>query len=323
MIPDNVLLEHRDKDKHEYSYPRFTVPLIHLSSQRIVEIYVVSLMLRYSIHMLNKLLALMVMIMLSIQLSAQFNPPNPQEPGKPVFYYKVLTSSLPADIAWTSGDGSYSSGSLVWINTSLRNDQYAFSHWTWTVDGQEYSSQEQGFEYTMTDKDVTFVAHYTFTPTSPEDPSTILKSRLFLSCIPEGVATFNHSNGERIPVGSTCSIDAYPNQGYKFMGWYQGEEKISDDMTFDYTIPNSDSYLVAHFTYNPTSPEDPDDDGTLLKLGDANGDGVVNMEDLKMFTDKTLDKPMPSNFQDKIVDMNGDGVINAQDLTILTNMLIK
>lgn len=125
--------------------------------------------------------------------SAQFNPDNPAEPQIPVFRYPVTTSCYPDDVARTSGDGEWAPGECFEISTSLYRDNYVFDHWSWTIGGEEHTSTEQHFWYTMTDAPVHFVAHYRFTPTSPEDPSTVLKARLYLKSEPVGIASFNRT----------------------------------------------------------------------------------------------------------------------------------
>lgn len=258
---------------------------------------------------------------------AQFNPPNPVEPGLPVFYYKVSTSCQQEGVAWTSGDGDYTPGSRIHIGTSLYSDNYTFSHWTWEIDGVEQESKERNFYFTTIDKPIHFVAHYRFTPTSPDDPFASVKSRLYLTSMPEGKATFNINYGERLVIGSEQYLEAYPNQGYQFQGWFIGEECISEENPFYYTVGSVDTEMVAHFIYKPVNPSNPDDDGTLrdpdeLLLGDANGDGYITVRDLQTLTDYLLGKEVPADFNEKAADMNGDGIINAQDLTLLTKLVL-
>lgn len=179
----------------------------------------------------------------------------------------------------------------------------------------------------MTAEPVHFVAHYKFTPTSPDDPSTVLKSRLYLSSLPEGVASFSHGYGERMEVGAQHYIYAYANQGYRFKGWYVGEERVSEDLHFWYTMPNADTHLVARFVYDPDSPVDPDDDGSLdhtkYTTGDINDDGNIDDKDLQLLTDRLLNKPINDTFIEKAADMNHDGILNAQDIAILTKIILK
>jgi len=51
------------------------------------------------------------------------------------------------------------------------------------------------------------------------------------------------------------------SQGYKFKGWYIGDELISTSESFYYTMPTEDIKLTAHIIYSPESPEDPNGTG--------------------------------------------------------------
>ena len=49
--------------------------------------------------------------------------------------------------------------------------------------------------------------------------------------------------------------------GYKFLGWYKGEELISKEQSFYYTMPTEDVRITAHVAYSPESPADPSGPG--------------------------------------------------------------
>jgi len=106
----------------------------------------------------------MLFAVCSVSAYGQFNPDNPEEPQVPVFRYRITTSCSTQNVAWTSGDGEWAPGDQVWIHTSSYNGQYTFSHWTWTIDGKEYTNSSEGFYFTMKEQAVSFVAHYKFTP---------------------------------------------------------------------------------------------------------------------------------------------------------------
>lgn len=256
--------------------------------------------------------------------SAQFNPENPAEPQIPVFRYPVTTLCYPADVAWTSGNGDWIPGEQIGISTSLRLENYVFDHWSWTIGGEEHTSAEQYFEYTMVDAPVHFVAHYRFTPTNPEDPSTVLKARLYLQSAPMGIASFNRASGERVEVGTSNYISVYPNQGYEFLGWYRGDERVSYDQSFNFEMPDAEVTLTARFKYSPVNPPNPDDDGSLVipddeLQGDINGDDEVDMFDLKYLVKIVLKQ------QDEIeaADVNRNLKINIGDVAKLIDILIN
>jgi hypothetical protein len=95
----------------------------------------------------------------------QYNPSNPAEPGAPVASY---TLTLQAD---PSGGGSFNlnatsnhaAGETFWVQANTASN---FTFVEWTLDGEVISSTYR-FQYTMPAKDVTLIAHYRYTPSSP------------------------------------------------------------------------------------------------------------------------------------------------------------
>jgi len=161
-------------------------------------------------------------------------------------------------------------------------------------------------------------------PQSPEDPSTVLKSHLYLSSEPEGKASFNRTSGERLEVGCEHYVEAYPNQGYEFRGWFVGNTRVSEDQAFYYTMPDGDVHLVARYVYRPINPPDPDDGGSLEYpedelQGDVNGDDEVDTKDLRYLVKIVLGQ------QDVIdaADINRDVRVTISDITNLIQILRK
>lgn len=49
--------------------------------------------------------------------------------------------------------------------------------------------------------------------------------------------------------GSSVTLTATPNKGYKFLGWYENDTLISSDSSYIFTIGNDDLSYAARFTY--------------------------------------------------------------------------
>lgn len=182
----------------------------------------------------------------------KFNPSNPQEPA---LNYKMHLSSRPTGIAWCNGDGSYESGTDVWISTSANNGNYVFDHWE--IVGTNSKIFEESFYYKQPSHDVNMVAVYKYSPVNPAEPDALFRRHVFLKSEPEGVATFNQGNGERMLVGSECYVTAYGKSSYQFLGFYEGDTKVSDDPYYSFTMPDKDITLTARYRFNPSSPDDP------------------------------------------------------------------
>jgi uncharacterized repeat protein (TIGR02543 family) len=61
----------------------------------------------------------------------------------------------------------------------------------------------------------------------------------------EGIAETNYSESTQIEKGSIVRIEAKLSKGYVFKGWYNGDVIISNDLSFDYTMPDEDTVLTA------------------------------------------------------------------------------
>lgn len=79
-------------------------------------------------------------------------------------------------------------------------------------------------------------------------------------------------------------------------------------ITSDFTIALNDEQ------YDPLPPE--------YILGDANGDGKVNVRDITAITAYFTGKA-PASFNRDAADANKDGVINKNDITHITNIILK
>lgn len=49
--------------------------------------------------------------------------------------------------------------------------------------------------------------------------------------------------------GSSVTLSAAPNKGYRFLGWHENDTLISSDLSYTFTIGNDDLSYVAKFTY--------------------------------------------------------------------------
>lgn len=208
---------------------------------------------------MKKILSVVLCVLLSrVAALAQFDPVNPMEPS---ISYKVQLSSVPDGVCWFSGAGKYKPGASVTVSVSSRYDNYHFDYWE--LDGSVYS-RERSFIYKVETRDVHFVAHYTFEPANPSEPEAIFRSRLYLESKPEGVASFNYDNGQLFMAGTSIYVIPYANSGYKFQGWYSGDEKVGDSPQLNWTIGKDNVRLTAHYAFDPDSPDDPSYEGDYV-----------------------------------------------------------
>lgn len=106
-----------------------------------------------------------------------------------------------------------------------------------------------------------------YDPQSPPDPDVYY--HLTLEASPRTAGSVSPSSMQSLAFGKSISCSAYPNTGYTFKCWMVGDEVVSTDRYFYYSMPDHDVVLTAHFDreeYNPANPGDPFADGYQHKV---------------------------------------------------------
>ena len=152
------------------------------------------------------------------------------------------------------------------VGTAFSTTVSAFTNYVfekWTNSKGEVVSTNRKVEYTTTEDDETLTAHYRFDPSSPAEPNeTKPKHKVYFRCVPDKVSSFSQSNGFSVSEGTKFSFYVYDASNYNFKGWtYEGsDEIICTTRTYEGTMGNNDMRLVAHFEFNPGSPNEPSTD---------------------------------------------------------------
>ena len=255
--------------------------------------------------------------LLMAAVPGDFNPSNPPEP---MANFKVVTKC--STNAYTSGDGTYASGSEVYISTSANDINHQFAYWL--KDGKKYT-EEQYFTYIVGKESVTFEAVYDFMPVNPSEPSAPNAYRVYLESSPKGCCSFNRTSGSKEEAGNYVEISVYPNQGYQFLGWFDNGKKIGSSQTFYHFMPTNDITLTARFVYNPTNPDEPNGTGQTgvsnNSAGDVNNDGVINTSDAVLLINHYV-AGTTNEISSSVADLNADGVINTTDAVLLINKYV-
>lgn len=197
----------------------------------------------------------------NVKLIAHFkynpsSPAEPTEPDLPVFSTLSLATS-PSN----SGHFNISSGNKYEVGSSVNLRAYSNSNFTfknWTENG-EVISTNSSFNYVVKPGNPKLVANFTYSPSSPEEPSEPqLYHKLFLESNPANGGYFNVSSGNSYQEGSSVYLCAYSNQWYHFQNWTLNGEVVSTSSSFYYTMPTSNVTLEANYTYNynPSNPEE-------------------------------------------------------------------
>lgn len=289
--------------------------------------------------MKKRRLTILLMVCLSLwgdiyqalaQDSGDFNPSNPAEPGA-IDFCRLVVSAVPAEGAYVSGGGKYLiNGNNVYVSTSERNtSDYTYTFLYWTLNG-EITSYSQNFWFTLQNGKYELVAHYekkevVFDPTNPDEPSISGVKRkyyLYLTSNLEDACSFNIASGNKHEEQSRINVRVFMNPGYQFDGWKLNGEIISTSTSCYIEMPSANSTLEACVTELPFDPESPMDPISSIPIirGDANGDGDVNMDDVKSVVNYILGNPNDT-FNAEAADANQDGEISMADVMFIVNYI--
>ena len=220
---------------------------------------------------MNRLLSLCLIWMCQLAVYAQYDGDyDPQSPPNPNECFNVILSCEPAgsgSFSWTNDTTKVAVGTECSIKANS-NRNYTFRRWH--VDGKDVDDGRT-IHFTMPAADKHLVAVFDYTPTDPNNPEEIKKSKynVTLSCEPEGACTFkwiqvsygsidNWVGGiKEVAVGNWCYISTNANAGFIFRGWRVDGLDTNDGETIQFAMPAADKNIVALFDYNPVSPENP------------------------------------------------------------------
>lgn len=92
------------------------------------------------------------------------------------------------------------------------------------------------------------------TPPNPEMPRP--KFTLTLNCNPRQ-GGYVYTESQALVAGTKISLGVYPNENFVFEKWTENGETLSTTAEFYYEMPERDVTLTAVFSYNPTTPPNP------------------------------------------------------------------
>lgn len=182
----------------------------------------------------------------------EYDPGSPAEPvpGEMLAYYHLSVQS--GGGGTVSGGGRYQAGKTVWLYAYC-DDKFEFV--SWTDESGDVVSTSRSFGYTTKTRNETLRANFRYNPGSPEEPADpVLRHRIRVACGEGGTAS---ANSQVLLEGSSTYLNASPNAGYKFMGWYVGGELYTMLRSFSYTMGENDIEFEARFEFNPDNPAEP------------------------------------------------------------------
>jgi len=160
---------------------------------------------------------------------------RPQAPDIKTYSINVST----AGGGTVSGSGLYVENGSVTIRAT-HNSGYQFVEWL--SDGRSVSTSDS-YTFTATE-DKSFIAVFEQRSDPPAPPvSTTYTIRV--SADPAGGGTV--SGGGNFKEGTSVTVTAAPNSGYRFTGWTENGYQVSTDSSYTFTI-SADRTFTAQFT---------------------------------------------------------------------------
>ena len=157
-------------------------------------------------------------------------------PALPVKYNVTVT----AEHGTVTGAGEYEEGKTATL-TATPAEGYQFVNWT---KGEEVVSTENPYKFTVT-ADVALVANFELIPPTKYNVTVTAENGTVT-----GAGEYEES--------TTATLTATPAEGYQFVNWTVGEEVVSTENPYTFTV-TADIALVANFELIPVvEPEKPE-----------------------------------------------------------------
>ncbi len=150
-------------------------------------------------------------------------------------YYPVVSLSANySERGTVSGGGTKQNGESVTINASP-NTGYKFVGW---YDGTSLISSNSSYTFTIGDQDLSYIAKF-----ECESYNLLVESEsLEKGFVSESSGSYDYM--------SQVTIEAVANNGYSFIGWYDGESLVNNNNPYSFTIPYNNVSLTAKFSLN-------------------------------------------------------------------------
>ena len=155
----------------------------------------------------------------------------------PATTYSISISVSPTEGGTVSGSGQYEEGATATV-TAVANEGFRFLKWT---EAGTQISTEASLTFTVTsDRTLTAI----FEPISEPAPGPTPKPTytINVSAAEGGTA----SGGGEYEQGSSVTLTATPENGYRFIAWTENDEQISTDENYTF-IADHDRTIVAIF----------------------------------------------------------------------------
>ena len=155
--------------------------------------------------------------------------------------YTITVSANPSNGGTVYGGGTYNAGATCTLYATA-NSGYEFVHWK---KGNNIVSTNATYSFTVNASTAgTYTAYF--------QQSAPTQYTITASVSPSNAGTITGAGS--YPSGSTCTLDATPNDGYTFVNWIENDTLISTNATYSFTVTRNRN-LVAVFDIATTNYE--------------------------------------------------------------------
>ena len=142
---------------------------------------------------------------------------------------------------------------IVITATSI-DDRYVFLGW---YDGETKLTEEFSYSFVMPNENACYTAKWICYSVTTEKNLELAGS-------------ITHINNEAVKEGDEVTISATTNSGYTWLGWYDGETLLTNDLTFAFTMPAKNVVYTAKWIPCPVIIEkNLNDAGTVTGMKDV------------------------------------------------------
>ena len=180
-----------------------------------------------------------------------------EEPLNYVATWKYYTLTTSRNISAAGTVNSYWNQKVT-VGDSVELVANTNKGYTWLgwYDGETLLSSETTFTYEMPAESKTLIAKWTYYTLSTQTNNS-------------EAGTYTALSDKKVTVGDSIELIASTNDGYTWLGWYDGETLISLETAFTYEMPAENKTLIAKWTYYTLSTQANDfEAGTYTVLSD-------------------------------------------------------
>lgn len=191
----------------------------------------------------KKLKSITACLLAALMLGTVFTVSACESQSERTTYTLTYTSASVAGgtVSGTPGSGSQvAEGAEVSLNATA-NAEYVFKGW---FEDTNVVSTNASYSFKMPARNCTLSAVF----------EAVIKSHVFTyesSDEVMGSVTSDVRSGAQQKTGTSLSVKATANDGYDFLGWYEGDVSVCHEREYTFTMPDKDYALTAKFAPTP------------------------------------------------------------------------